>query len=1341
MVFKPFSHLSRHASLAKSLWATSQTPQPAFFATTSQLKRQQSQLVVPNNSAFGSSESGSNSTNPHSYSALCNYSHFTLLSPLSTLDDDRRRELLMAEIQNTEANHSIHSHQYKLPPRPLGALSESNSRRTSISSTDKPRPVLQSVRRYSTSTSKRTLEDTEAESTTSAPATESQIEPAQQEQKLLQYTPQTTTPASPIVQSSKVEQTDSTNQSLEKPPSPPPEIIESQPAPTLEQEQYQAIQDSFTNNLISSIESGSQEAVLETFQNLRSNNVTLSLTAYEKTLSFLSSKILTNNKSDNLSNVLSIYTDAVSKHSVKSSNIYSSVISSLLSVANHTAQHKEQNLAFFRLNKRHDIIPQSLQTAMQTGDSSISLYKTALEMFEASNSVHTQNYPVELYQRIVDSCIKVGRYDLLYSVTRMLEVNNCAAGPDMYISLVTGYGRHGDIAAAVETYHHYASVAGDSHPQREYDMYKALVGAYFDCGEPENGLEFVNKILDSQVEPLYLASVISEVILSYCRIGDHVSAMNWIQRVEKDDKLFSVDTATLVQVLSSMTDAQDVTSAAVLFDFIAAKTTSAHDPLFNVSRNDFVTACVKAKDTENLFKAIKESTLRIGVWELATVLDVTKYLISIGDLGFALKIFDVQGSRYFEYLYASGLANDGQSLDAIDTVARALSSANLLDPGAALTLMKSDVFDAQVFADVNGSGIAVVKAFWDDFDWTSKTNFSVQNPQVLVDAIRVHLKWIKFSGSRNSLGGLSIPSDLQEKFALKFCNYLQHLMMGKYPDLTRPFKQDITDALTVLKQDATLAQWTQYCQAFEPKIDSVPPPPPPRLENRTATNQIVLSSQNPNTVMSAVEHLNAALIRDDHIGAEAFVALIQAGAAEKNAGLIHQVYKMALSALPHPSAQPELFYTWVPIHRAVVNTAQIDYEIAQAAYKHLLELGVCPDATGYGQLIANVPAMQVGDEAAHAVTMLNEAKENGVPLNTFIYNVVLSKLAKAHQHKQVLEYLSQMEQQGIKKTNVTYGTVINSCCLCSDEKNARRLFDEMERAPNYAPRVAPFNIMIQFYIYQKKDREEGLKFFERLHETGLKPSIHTYKLLIDAYGMIEPVDIKAADNVLLRILGDNNAINTKHYAALIQARGIGMRDPAAAHEFYDALLYKNRVRPDKQIFQALLETYIANGQVHSTPSLLKDMVIYGIDLDANMTNMLIRAWAPVNFEKAQALFRHLLESGLSEPRSYESIVRAHLYYGDVAGARSVLDLMTSCMYPASTIAQLAAFIDQHSSPATNVTEPMLYESMFGRNVLYFGAASTGAVGQGGADKPNASETLDVFGHFPQVKSEPKLVDF
>src|SRR5205814_1811393 len=113
-----------------------------------------------------------------------------------------------------------------------------------------------------------------------------------------------------------------------------------------------------------------------------------------------------------------------------------------------------------------------------------------------------------------------------------------------------------------------------------------------------------------------------------------------------------------------------------------------------------------------------------------------------------------------------------------------------------------------------------------------------------------------------------------------------------------------------------------------------------------------------------------------------------------------------------------------------------------------------------------------------------------------------------------------------------------------------KYFREMETDDHFIPRIAPYNTMLQFYVQTRQDRAEALRFYEKMRAQLLIPSAHTYKLLIDAYATLEPVDMQAAENILKLIASDHQRPTSAHYAALIHAYGCVKQDLESAKSLF-----------------------------------------------------------------------------------------------------------------------------------------------------------------------------------------------
>jgi pentatricopeptide repeat protein len=169
-----------------------------------------------------------------------------------------------------------------------------------------------------------------------------------------------------------------------------------------------------------------------------------------------------------------------------------------------------------------------------------------------------------------------------------------------------------------------------------------------------------------------------------------------------------------------------------------------------------------------------------------------------------------------------------------------------------------------------------------------------------------------------------------------------------------------------------------------------------------------------------------------------------------------------------------------------------EYEAAHVHRVRIIEQGGTPSADAYGALISSLK--DTTDDTSHALQLWEEALARDVLPNIFMYNTIISKLAKARKADHALVIFQQMKEQGVKPSSVTYGALIAACCRVGDAPSAELFFQEMIAAPNYKPRVPPYNTMIQLYVYTKPDRERVLHYYDTLLKANVKPSGHTYKV-------------------------------------------------------------------------------------------------------------------------------------------------------------------------------------------------------------------------------------------------------
>lgn len=221
-------------------------------------------------------------------------------------------------------------------------------------------------------------------------------------------------------------------------------------------------------------------------------------------------------------------------------------------------------------------------------------------------------------------------------------------------------------------------------------------------------------------------------------------------------------------------------------------------------------------------------------------------------------------------------------------------------------------------------------------------------------------------------------------------------------------------------------------------------------------------------------------------------ALGRVGEVEK----LNFVYEAAQHAIAitntAPGEDPNASWYQIEDHMIIALAHAGDTEGAHIHRLKILEHGGTPSADAYGALISHVK--DTTDDSANAYSLYRESQIRGVVPNVYLYNTMISKLAKARKADLAMELFSKMKEHGFWPSSVSYGAVIGACSRVGDVESAEALFEEMSSQPNFKPRVPPFNTMMQLYTYTKRNRQKVLHYYDSMVSARVRPTSHTYKV-------------------------------------------------------------------------------------------------------------------------------------------------------------------------------------------------------------------------------------------------------
>ena len=167
----------------------------------------------------------------------------------------------------------------------------------------------------------------------------------------------------------------------------------------------------------------------------------------------------------------------------------------------------------------------------------------------------------------------------------------------------------------------------------------------------------------------------------------------------------------------------------------------------------------------------------------------------------------------------------------------------------------------------------------------------------------------------------------------------------------------------------------------------------------------------------------------------------------------------------------------------------------EAAFEHrarIAEQGGIPSADAFGALIECVK--DTTDDTSNAMAIYQDSRAVGCTPNVYMFNTIISKLAKARKADFALELFQEMKATRARPSSITYGAVVAACARVGDAASAEQLFVEMSSQKNFKPRIPPFNTMMQLYTHTKPDRERVIYYYNALLKAGIHPSAHTYKV-------------------------------------------------------------------------------------------------------------------------------------------------------------------------------------------------------------------------------------------------------
>ncbi|KAL5044006.1 hypothetical protein BDW71DRAFT_199401 [Aspergillus fruticulosus] len=930
-----------------------------------------------------------------------------------------------------------------------------------------------------------------------------------------------------------------------------------------------------------------------------------------------------------------------------------------------------------------------LEKAILAEDDSLGI---ALKLFDTATARHADLvFPLDTYRYLISACATEGKVDAMVRVYAHMESHKVIPHASIFPSMIDAFASAGELTSAVECYNEYRSLAvSDDNgtfcivQRLDGQVYAALIKAYITCGKEENAMRFLERVRSSfdevtenretRREALESVIIHDALVQHALKSGDYAKALEQAKTRLRNGAL---DQA-MSQICIAAADSGNLEIASEAYDLLPKDVETRRKPAVSMLalhvRDGNVSA---ARSLWLMLSTVGQATSDM-------VQPTVMYAVALLKSGRTDESL-VEARNMFARIRSSNNLSSNSVREQINECIHLLSrilvqGAAILSPQASMSLLWLMAENGALISPVTQHAVAFL----------GPLEISQLNPRDLALALQIQ------AGILVNNSAMSFDA----AHPIRFSHMLDiALATGLAMDSTTVNLVDQAVNKLFTSRPDMVSRWHSYLGLTASPSSYVSGPHTPVSEISSMSSVPSEDSFDPyayatdfkgsamiadgleSTVGRPEAHLNEALNRlrnmrraGQHPRYITYAKLIAAAAKNNRVDLVHEVLSMARRDVPLLPQYKAVKYGWTSILDAMVAACLTlgDRGLAAKYHHELSELGSAPSANTFGLYITTLKeSTKTFDEATEALKIFHRAVAEGVEPTPFLYNALIGKLGKARRIDDCLQYFAEMRANNVRPTSVTYGTIVNALCRVSDERFAEEMFEEMESMPNYKPRPAPYNSMIQYFLNTKRDRSKVLAYYERMLSRNIKPTMHTYKLLIDAHASLEPVDMEAAEEVLGTVKASGQEPEAVHYASLIHAKGCVMRDMEAAHDVFKSAVSNSKVHVQPCLYQALLESMVANRQVAQTEAIIEDMAKRSVEMTAYIANTLIHGWAAEgNIQKAQAIYNSV---GIErrEPSTYEAMTRAFLAADDHASASRTVQEMLSRGYPTAVAHKIA----------------------------------------------------------------------
>jgi pentatricopeptide repeat protein len=781
-------------------------------------------------------------------------------------------------------------------------------------------------------------------------------------------------------------------------------------------------------------------------------------------------------------------------------------------------------------------------------------FSSAYSLFVAASSMAGPNHsrlPYVVYNNLMRCASHYGNVDAALSVLAQMERRkDLKPSVSIYTHLISAYVNSGDTAGAREVLDEYIESARNNFVLVEKSylslhrlMWNKMIGAYLCGGQPDQALSLLEEMMDAksdaEFDPLQPpspdSSTYTRIIHGFCEIGDVKTALSWFERLLQQPQ----DSSELSS-LPAVPPPPDHLAWTIMFEGLTRHNmVDDLNRIFSVHLNTATRdgLAIRAVDRITVFEANMQALDAPGVKDeyAIGILDFLSTHVLVQDLNSAAVSVVIHESsmygalthiarKYLKHKHPSGACAVLERCFQVEIdLARTSGPPNDVNHLSHLKQVVHEVFpeilrfqyqmqapfqevlrvlrlsDSINLLPSRSVAPYFLHSFASHISNSNELDLTIRDWDLLIYAA------IAMEDVTPRITPQTPPPELPDFAFTGIPLLLECIAHHQVPleklrrDLLRRLMQLLVSQSNKKSLDAFLSKLDpNYEQVLKTYISLVMSPEPPRSVARVANGNVRNDAaryhvpENPVQAYEKFERELEAGRSPSPITIGWLINSLGRIGEFKKVGKLYDVGQEVLAGLECDKQSQSRAWFQIEDSMIMAYAHGGNVEAAHVHRQRILDQSGAPSADAYGALIQSVK--DTTDDCSNALALFEESQARGVAPNLYLYNTIISKLAKARKADHAIELFHQMKSYRLNPSSITFGAIIAACARVGDTLSAESLFEEMAQQSNFKPRIPPYNTMIQMYTTTKPNRERALFYYQRLLSARLAPTSHTYKV-------------------------------------------------------------------------------------------------------------------------------------------------------------------------------------------------------------------------------------------------------